>query len=353
MLYYCKMFLFKKKEKSFLGIDIGASAVKMAQLELKDGRHTLKNYAICPLDKSLEEQVTQIGTRFALGAVEEIAGVIKHTISEAKIDSSEAYFSIPLYSSFSVLMNFPAAMPEQEIAAAIPFEAKKYVPVPASEVVLGWAVIKAMTRESQDQQVLLIAVPKLVIEQYNKISRLSGVAVEAVEEETFSLSRVLVGNDVSPIILVDMGARSLNLGIVDGGFVRVTHNLEIGGNRITELVAHQMGLSWREAEERKKAPDSSGRVREMLLPILSSAAAQVKKVIDSYQQKYGRKVEKMILVGDGIKLVGLKDTLKISTGIDVSFGNPFARIAYPPALKPALEQVGPSLAVAIGLAIRD
>ena len=43
------MFLFKEKPKSYLGVDIGASAVKLVELEKEEGRYKLKNYGIFSL----------------------------------------------------------------------------------------------------------------------------------------------------------------------------------------------------------------------------------------------------------------------------------------------------------------
>jgi len=119
------MFLFKKKPKSYLGIDIGASAIKLVELEKEEQRYKLKNYGIFSLKDYLKESWYQIPSVSRKLTNEELAGIIKKTIKEAKIISNQAYFSLPVYSSFSTLIDFPN-LSEKEIEAAIPFEAKKY-----------------------------------------------------------------------------------------------------------------------------------------------------------------------------------------------------------------------------------
>ena len=352
------MFLFKKKSKSFLGIDIGASAVKMVELEKKDERYELKNYAIYSLEEHLKKNDYKVSSKSLKISNEEVAGVIKKSIKEAKIESEDACFSIPICFSFSTLIDFPN-MSEKEIAAAVPFEAKKYVPIPISEVILDWSIIDSPSKKS-GYQALLIAVPKKIINDYKQIASLSGLNLRVVEEEVFSSARALVGNDKSAIILIDAGARSISISIVDDGYIRVTHNLEIGGAKITQAIAEQVGLSLEKAEKLKKGlsdRDSSGefnpQLKGSIQPHLGAIIVEVRKIIDSYQSKYNRKVEKCIFAGGGVWLSDFSDYLKEKLSLDVSIGDPFARVIYPPLLKPVLKKIGPILVVATGLAMKD
>jgi type IV pilus assembly protein PilM len=352
------MFLFKKKPKSCLGIDIGASAVKLVELEREEGRHKLINYAIFSLEKYLKNKDKQIDSGALKLSNEEMAEIIKRTIEKAKIKSRDVYLSAPVYSSFYTLIDFPN-MTEKEIEAAIPFEARKYVPVPISEVILDWSIVNSPNSQNI-QQALLIAVPKKIINDYKQIVRLAGLNLKGIEGETFSLTRALIGNDKSVIILIDNGARSINISIIDGGYIRVTHNLEIGGRKITKAIAQQMNFSLEKAEELKRNLSNSQSVDQVdsqLKGVIQSSLGviiiEIKKIIDSYQNKYNRKIEKCILVGGGVNLFGFMDYLVNKLSLDVSKGNPFARVLYPDALKPDLKDLGLSLAVAVGLAMRE
>jgi len=355
------MFLFKKKPKSYLGIDIGASAAKLVELEKKENRYQLKNYAIFSFNRRLERDSSLADSEsFKIPDNEEMAKIIKKTIKEAKIDSRETYLSVPVYFSFSTLIDFPISMSEKEIAAAIPFSAKKYVPVPITEVVLDWSVVSSINSR-EVQQVLLIAVPKEVINNYSQIVRLAGLNLKSIEEETFSLSRVLIGNDKSAILLIDGGARSVNVSVVDDGYIRLTHNLEMGGMKITKAISQQMNFDFEKAEElKKKISETNGQLaNERFLQLkaiinssLGAIIVEIKKIVETYQNRYNRRIEKVILVGSGVHLFGFADDLTNSLAIEVSLGDPFARILYPPLLKPVLKEIGSSLSVAVGLAMR-
>ncbi len=352
------MFLFKKKPKNCLGIDISASAVKMVELGKEDGRHKLNNYAIFSLDKYLKSKDQQSDLENFQISNEKIAKIIKQTIKEAKIESRDVYFSVPVYSSFYTLIDFPD-MSKKEIKAAIPFEARKYVPIPISEVILDWSVVNPPNNKDS-KQVLLIAVPKKVIDNYNQIVELAGLNLRGIEGETFSLTRALIGNDESVIILIDSGARSINVSIIDDGYIRVTHNLEMGGRKITKAIAQQMNMDLEKAEyfkRRLSGEESTDQISPQLKGVVQSSLGmiliEIKKIIDNYQNKYNRKIEKSVLVGSGVHLSGFSDSLVNKLSLDVSIGDPFARITYPDVLKPVLKDLGPPLAVAIGLAMRE
>ncbi len=352
------MFLFKKKPKSFLGVDIGASAVKLVELKKQDQRYELKNYAIFSLEEYLKKNDYKVSSRSLKISNEEVAGIIKKSIKEAKIESKDAYFSIPICFSFSTLIDFPN-MSEKEIAAAIPFEAKKYIPIPISEVVLDWSIVDSPVKKSE-YQALLIAVPKKIVNNYKQIAILAGLNLKAMEEEVFSLARVLVGNDKSAIILIDAGARSISVSIIDDGYIRITHNLEIGGAKITQAIAQQVDLSLEKAEMLKKelsdkqlSNEITPQLKGSIQPSLGAIVIEIRKIIDSYQGKYNQKIEKCIFVGGGVWLSGFSDYLTEKLSLDVSIGDPFARIIHPPLLKPVLKKLGPALVVATGLAMRE
>ncbi|PIV10427.1 MAG: hypothetical protein COS49_00580 [Candidatus Portnoybacteria bacterium CG03_land_8_20_14_0_80_41_10] len=349
------MFLFKKKLKSHLGIDIGASAIKLVELELEEGRHKLKNYSIFSLKDYLKENWYQIPSETGKLSNDEQASIIREALKEAKIKSSTAFLSLPVYSTFSTLIDFPA-MSEKEIETAIPYEAKKYVPLPLNEVVLDWSIVNSLEKQ-KGLQVLLMAVPKKIIDDSKKILQSANLSLSALESEVFSLSRSLVGNDKSTLMLIDIGARSVSLSIVDDGYVRMIGNLEMGGLKLTKTISQQMKIDLEEAEKLKKnLPIGQGnaaiQLKEAIHSVLDTIIFEVKKVIDAHQNKYKQQVSKCILVGGGIQVPGLTDYFINKLGVEVSLGNPFARVIYPPLLEPTLKELSPSLAVAVGLAMR-
>jgi len=72
--------------------------------------------------------------------------------------------------------------------------------------------------------------------------------------------------------------------------------------------------------------------------------------VDSEQEA---RVEKVILTGGSSSIFGLSDYLKKELKTRVFVGDPWARVIYPQDLKPVLDEIGPSMGIAVGLAMRD
>ena len=367
------MGLFKGESKLSLGIDIGTSAVKLVELEREEEELKLRTYGILQLPKKYFEYLKEKPLVLPF-PVEDLAEMISVLTKKSKAESKKAYFSIPVYSSFSCVIEIPN-IPEEEIASAVTFEAKKYIPVPISDLVLDWSIIpfpsdlfnkekrnsilnlpakdKAAKTDinSQKIQVLLVAVPKETIYKYNKISELCNIKIKGLEAEIFSLARSLIGKSKDGIVLVDSGARSTNISIIDGGYIRVTHNLEKGGAQITELISQKMNISIEDAEElKKKGVDSE--VRSIIYSVYDSIISEIKKIIYSYENKYSRKIEKCVLAGAGTDIVGIREYLERRLERNTIKGKPFSRIVYPSILNPAIEEIESSLAVAVGVAMK-
>lgn len=342
---------FTRKPKSYLGIDIGASQIKIVELEKKEARFELRTYGIFPFVDYLRNLSQQTPFDPLKMPAENLAEAIRRTIKEAGVQSREASFSIPVYHTFCTLLDLPM-MPENEIAAAIPFEARKYVPVPVSEVLLDWRIVSLPGKQT-GIQVLLVAVPKEIISRYSQIIQLTGLTSRTIEAETFSLARVLIGNDKSAIVLIDSGARSTNISIIDGGYIRIVNNLDIGGMKFSRAISQRMNLDLIKAEEGKKAEFLTPELMDTIKLVTDSIISEVKRVIGAYQEKYGRKIEKCIVVGGGLQVSGLIDYFAQKMGLGTCLANPFARVVYPALLEPALRQRGPSLSVAVGLASRE
>src|SRR3989344_4344212 len=76
---------------------------------------------------------------------EDLAKKIKLLRAEAGFVADAAVMSLPVFSTFVTVMTMPP-LSEKELAGAIPLQAREYIPIPISEVVLDWKVIRTTTR---------------------------------------------------------------------------------------------------------------------------------------------------------------------------------------------------------------
>jgi len=128
--------LFKAKGK--LGIDIGTSAIKIVELGMENGRSVLANYAMYELKSHGGEQVA--GSNLMDLSNEELATAIKNLLEQSGIKSRDAIMAISSFATFATVISMPY-LSEEELAKSIPFEARKYIPIPLDQVVLDWSII--------------------------------------------------------------------------------------------------------------------------------------------------------------------------------------------------------------------
>jgi type IV pilus assembly protein PilM len=356
---------FGGSSKSFLGIDIGTASIKIVELSKKRERKILENYGEISThevgEKPFRTGFTPERSSFSLSAGE-ISQGIRALLSEARIRSKSATFSIPDFSSFFTTIELPP-MTMEELPKAVYFEARQHIPLPLSEVVLDWSVIGGQKDNSQGGplKIVLVAVPKEVINQYQEIGRLCGLKLLALEAEVFGLLRSLIKEDEKVIILIDIGAQSTTINIVENKVLRASHSLDIAGNTLSQTVSEGLQVDFSEAEETKKnyglitgAESSSGQksISQILLPRINLIIAEIEQISQNFYEKERKEVGSIILAGGTALLPGLKEYLTSRLEKEVAVGEPFSEIICPSILTPVLKEIGPSYAIAVGMALR-
>lgn len=351
--------------KSFLGIDIGTTSVKVVELSRKKNEKIkLLSYGSLGfaasnkyVEKALQSSTVKISD-------ERAAKMLSVIIKESGIKAKKAVMSAPVFSTFTSVIELPE-MSEQEVESAIIFEAKQYVPVPLSEVILGWNVVGKKKYESVGNGdsfnkilILIVAIPKELSESFARIAEITGLELAALETESFALIRSLLGNDKSTSIIVDIGSRSTNISVVSGGFIQVSRGLEISGAEFTKVLAKSLGIDSAKADEIKrtvglKSDGVNKQIAGLLLPIVDIITGETKRIADIFSRKDpANKIERIILAGGSSGIPGITKRFEEVAGIKTAIGNPWGRIEYPLELQSTLESIGPSFAVAVGLAMR-
>ncbi len=348
------------KQKSQLGLDIGSSNIKIAQLRPKDNQFVLETYG-------LVNTSYQIANKESSSLVKQTAELLKDLMKRAGVTTNKVVASLPNNSVFTSVIEMPK-IPQSELKTAVEFEAKKYVPLPLTEVALSWSIIEekkaTLTKDSNigsfqsdasnRTKVLLTAVPTAVIKNYLEVFKLAGLEALALEIEALALIRSLVGEDLGNNILIDIGAKSTSVNLVDSGYLRLSKNLNIGGDTITTTLSKSLSVNFARAEQFKKdfgLSGSNGQIPQVMRPILDVIKNEVGQLIGLFESR-GQRIDKIIITGGGSRLPSLKEYLA-SLSKPIVTANPWTRVEYPEKLKPVIEPLGLNLAVAMGLAMRQ
>ena len=351
------MGLFTKTPLSFLGVDIGDSSIKMVELVRKGKKIYLKNYAFSENLKDLK--FTKIeDSAYLAKAVAKI-----HT--DAKIVSHRVTASLPTFAVFSSIITL-SGVNSKNLHEAVLEEARKVIPLPLDEMKIDYKVIPDAPTNKKDGnlRIFLTCSPRKIVRKYIDIFRQADMELAFLETETFSLVRSLVGNDKATTMIVEIGANSTDISVVRESIPVLNRSLEICGSTLTQALADSLGMTFQQAEQLKMDlslstrsganeaaadGDFSGVIIKALGPIVS----EIKYMLDFYNSANATPVEKIVLSGGGALLGGLPDYLSSQLNLQVIIGDSFSRILYPNELKPIINEVGPSLAVAVGLALRE
>lgn len=355
------MSLFSKSpvSSSYLGIDIGFGGVKLVELKNEKGRGRLVTYAYAnlpadSLDKSLINDIP--GT----------AALIKEMIVKSRATAKKTISALPISSVFSSIFNVPSGN-DKELKEAVEVQAKKLIPMPLEEVALDTKVIdktdKSATAGKSSSRVLVTAAPKTLVTKYVEIFKQAGLELISLETEAFAEIRALIGKDRSTIMVIDVGSLRTNIMVVEAGIPFITRSIATGGTSITATIARTLGIPMEQAESMKRDIKSmqafapTGDLNPILSVLVKPILDEIRYSFNLYQgQETGgppKRIDKIILTGGSALLPRLPEFLTQQMNVNTYLGNPWARIVYPPDLRPLLDELGPRFAVPIGCAMRD
>lgn len=341
--------LFKKKENSVLGVDLGSSSLKVVQLRREHGKAVLETYgelALGPYSGGDVGQATNL-------SAEQLAEPLKDLLREAKTTTKSCGVSIPFARSLLTLVELPYRRDREEQKTMIELEARKYIPVPISEVQLDWFVVPGMDasgREPSKINVLLVAVHNDELALLQKVVAQSGLAASFYEIEIFSTIRAVVDEPVKPVAIVDIGAASSKVYVVEHGVVMLSHAVSAGGQDITRAIAAAHNVPLARAEALKKEEGlAAGNQADL---VFSRILAEARRVVVQYETLHKKSVGTVVLTGGGGVTKELGAYAQNALGIDVKIADPFGKTEAPAFMRPVLEEIGPEFAVAVGLALR-
>jgi len=362
------MSIFASKPKSILGVDIGTSSIKVVQLKKIEDKFKLETYGEIST-VGYVERLNESSQSTSLKTLEAVTKeMINLVIEKSGANAKNIVMAIPIFSSFTSVIEMPE-MAEKELGRAVEFEARKYIPIPLSEVILDWKIVDSGTIKNgnskiiQGKRVLLIAVPREVINKYIRIADALNLKINALELESFSFARALNSNEEKPICVLDIGARATSFTIIDKNIVQMSHGLDIAGAEMTRILASSLGVAFKRAEDFKlshgiNSSNSEEMVdkketKEALITLVDEILNESERMMNNYYLKTNRKIEKLILNGGSAQMEGLKEYAEKRLNVKTFIADPWAKITYLPSLEKILKEIGPEFSVAVGAAMRE
>lgn len=375
--------------KSCLGIDLGAGGVKLVELRQEKNRPVIFSYGLTTgrqdvhrlfahPDKTSQDlvgravgqqqdnkTVSQQDKQLDASQVDKYASLIKEVCHASKTVGKKAVVSLPVSAVFHAIVTMPK-MDKKDFGNILRAEVKKLMPRPLEEMALDYQVLPDINNTAKSQRVLVNAVPKELVAFYTSIFQKAGLTLEALEPESVALARSLVGKDSSINMIVDMGAERTNFFIIDQSVPVTHHSIETGGYKMDIILKNILGVEDDAVEQIKydlSAYLSGGKngmtpqeFLQIFTPVVEPILKEIEVSLDLYLRQsvnMGRRPEKIILTGGAALLPYLSTFIAEKFQIKCYVGDPWARTVYQNSLKPVLNQIGPRMSVAIGLALRS
>ncbi len=360
----------KQAPQGFLGVDVGSSGFKIVELGGEKGKPKLLTYGYSepapgdPIVSPFEN--TKAGGEL-------LAFLCKKSGAKA----TQAMAALPASSVFSAIIAVPRKGTEgpRELKPLIDAQVAKLAPLPLAEMVTYSTFIDDLNKKPpvapppapgtapQKRQeyvrVLVTGAAKSLVQKYLEIFRTAKLELKAIDSEAFALIRSLVGKDRSTVAVLDIGSKRTNITIVEKGIPFVTRSINVGGSAVTRRIMDQMKVSEDQAEQMKRdlaAADNGGGMPAVLEAVVQPVLNEVRyafQLFANMELTESKRVEKILLTGGSSHLPQLPEALKQALNLNVYRADPWARVAYPADLRPVLDEIGPRMSVAVGLAMRD
>lgn len=344
---------FLSSNKLVIGLDIGSHSVKACELKQTD-----KTYSIVNLGSILiPEGAVDDGT---LHDPEAVGKAITQLLANLKIKHKKVAISISGYSVIVKKIHL-AVMDEKQLEQYITAEAEQYIPFDIDDVYLDFQDLKTNKEGSNQTDVMLVAAKKEIIDEYLDMLRSIGLQPVLVDVDGFALENIYESNHPQQenVVLVDIGASKMNINIISNGMSVVAKDIPTGSRQITEQIADAFDIPMEEAEALKLGQTPADEKQEQITKIFTSICTQwvleIKKAIDLYNSNHAdQQLDKLIISGGGSKVTGLTDFLQRETNVPVEIFNPFSNmISNRKQIDTEyLNNIGPEMAIAAGLAIR-
>jgi len=159
--------------------------------------------------------------------------------------------------------------------------------------------------------------------------------------------------------LLNIGASVMNINILKDGMSIFTRDISVGGNRYTEALQRDFGLTYEDAEKVKRGEDVEGADKEQIAGVMASVTddivSETQRSFEFFRSTTGSEKVSRVLVSGGCARIGhFTTSLSERLEIPVEVANPFKNVKVDPKRFDAgmITDSAPLCSVAVGLAIR-
>jgi len=346
-----------RKGTPLIGIDISSTSIKLVELSSGSNQELrLESYASEPLPRGAMSDGN-------IENIDQVSEAIRRVVLKSGTKIKKVSLSMPSAAVITKKIILSGGASEESLEMQVESEASQYIPFALDEVRLDFCVIGSVPNSPDDVEVMLAASRKEKIEDRVAVAESSGLKAVVMDIDSYAalsaVSRIVAqtenGGKDKIIALFQIGAKVTTISILLNDQTVYEREQAFGGSQLTQEIVRSYGLSFEEAELKKRSEElPDGYSEEILAPFLESAALEVTRAIQFFftSTPYTR-VDQIYLAGGCVVLPGLLGMVASRTKIPTEIISPFKGMELSPGLKEKqLNDEAPSFLVACGLAMR-
>jgi type IV pilus assembly protein PilM len=340
--------------KNLVGVDIGASSIKVVQL-----RETRKKLQVVRCGWApLPPQTIIDGHVMNSSAVTEALGRV---FRDAKIQQRDV--AIGVYGQSVIVRKITVPiMTTAELDEQIHWEAEQHIPFDIKLMSIDYEVLRQRPDAGQ-MDLLLVAAKKDEINDYAAILREAKLRPIVVDINAFTIQNIFDQQNGLPpdatIALLNVGAAVSSLNIVAKGVSAFTREITNAGNTITEEIRKALSCSYEQAEAYKHGGGAAQIVPQEVTQIINQAcqalAGEIQRSLDFYLATSGeQEIGRIHLSGGSAYLAPLAQAIERRARVPVELFDPMTKIDVDAKFvnEPQLRAVASQMVVALGLSLR-
>jgi type IV pilus assembly protein PilM len=340
-----------------VGIDISTSAVRLVELaDAGKGEVRLERYAHEPLPRGAVVDGN-------IDNIEAVSEAVRRVWKKSGTRVKLVALGMPPAAVITRKIVLPAGLSEDQLEVQVESEASQYIPFALDEVSLDFDVIGAAPNSPDDMEVMLAAARREKVEDRVAIAEAAGLTATVMDIESYAaraaleplISQLPGAGKEQIVALFQIGAGATHISVMLDGETIYEREQPFGGNQLTQDIVRAYGLSFEEAEARKKSGDlPENYSADLLTPFLENAALEITRAIQFfYTSTPYTRIDQLYLAGGCAQIPGLLDIIASRTRIAAAVAAPFKGMQLGAAVREQqLRQDAPAYLVACGLALR-
>ncbi len=314
--------------KTTVALEIGAQSVTMGVFTPAGKGYALSRYA----RRDILLDPVEEGMR-----MDYVSNAIGEMVTELKVKGSDVRNVVSGQQVFMRFIKLPL-IDIDDISEHVGYEAQQHIPFPLEDIIYSYQVLPE--REPGEQEVLLVAIKKDVLDNLNTQVEDNGLKTRSVDCSITSLYnayRISYPEDEGEsVVILDIGAKTTDIIFSESGRF-FTRSVTAAGSFITNNIAREFNLNFKEAEQLKiesgmvslgngftdNMTEQEAALATTIRTAMSRLSSEVQRTINHYRAQYkGTAPTKAYICGGGARLPYAVEFLQAALNIPVEYLNP-------------------------------